>query len=277
MRAPEYTITDENYYEYMPRIGSEVAKRAILGLSQVYTAQYKPVPGPNRLAYNIFSISMFFDTTKNRLFVTYRLDDSRVSSIRTPDRELYNRINDEINMVAKDEDIKVSIIGIPTSKPEYDIARPYGITRQNPQYIRTDTEFMWNFVPGPNETSYRYFVQNEARLKDDIRKLNMHPRTVNEYFTNVNKINKKYIQDRPIPRYDLAFRMYKRFYKYYFGSEPKEVEDWRAFTIYIDITHDVEEEKAQKFIHDEGKIFYFERVEEYIKQWGRDHGKDVPN
>lgn len=276
MRKQEYVITDENYYEFIPDIGSDVVHKVIEGLSEVYTAIYKPVPEPNYLAYNLLSISMFFDTAKNRLFLTYRLDDARTVGIKASDKELYNRIYDKVYMITKEQDIKLSVIGVPTSKPEYSDDRSYGITRQNSKYIKVDTESMWSIKPGPKELEYTYFIQNDARLKDDIRKKNLHPKKVDEYFDAVNKINNKYLI-KSHPEYDLAFNTYKKSYKHYFDTEPKEIEDWRAFTIYIDITHNVETEQSYAYDHDYGKVIDFYKVEEYIKQWGRDHGRYVPN
>jgi len=276
MRRLEYTINDINYYKYLPEIGSDTVKKIINALRNVYTATYRPILKPTKYAYNSLSVSMFFDTTKNKLVVTYRLDDER-ALLKVSDRELYNRIYDELITITKVHDIEVEIIGVPTSKPEYSRGRSYGIERQNLQYIRVDTEYMWTIVPGPNRLPYRFFIQNTARLNDDIRKQNMHPKKVEEYFRFVNKINERYVEGQDNPDYDRAFRAYRRIYRYYFKTEPKEVEDWRAFSVYIHITHNSRKEQLQEQEHDRGKILEFEKVKEYIKQWGRDHGRWVPD
>lgn len=277
MRRLEYTINDDNYYKYLPEMGSDTVKEIVRALRNVYTATYRPIWLPTKYAYNTLSVSMFYDTTKNKLVVTYRLDDDRIIGIKASDRELYNRIYDDLIKITKIHDVELAIIGLPTSKPEYSRGRSYGVERQNIQYLRVDTEYMWTIVPGPNKLKFTYFIHNTARLQDDIRKQNMHPKKVEEYFRFVDKINAKYITGHDFPDYDKAFRVYQRIYRYYFKTEPKKVEDWRSFSIYIHINHNVRTEEAQRYEHDRGRWIDFENVKEFIKRWGREHGRWVPD
>jgi hypothetical protein len=279
MRSRADMINDDNYYMYMIDIGEDIIINKIIDtLRDIYTANFKIVPEPNFLAYNLLSVNMFYDTRINRLYITYRLDDARSVGLHNVyDSQIYNKILDKLNMVSKEQDIRVSVIGTPTALPQDSLNRSYGIIRHDQFHLRADTEYMWTIEQGPYNDRYRtYFIENTNKLKDNISKNRTKPEDINEYFNKVNRINQKFINDKTEINYKKAFKEYSKLYKSYFNDTPKEVEEWRVISIYIDVTHDVEKEKLQPFEHDRGHIIYPERVKEYIRQWAIDHGKEVP-
>ena len=271
MRSKSCQITDDNYYEFMPDIGSDTVEKILNALREVYVASYIPVPEPNELAYNTLSISMFYDTKYNRLYLTYKLDKDRTVAIRKSDKELYNRIYDKVMMIAKEQDIKLSIIGLPTAIPENSNNRSYGRISQNGKYIRIDTQTIWRNIPGPDDIPYDWFIQNRPLLEDDIRKKNMHPRDVQEYCNRVVELNKNYLLSGG-DMYE-AFNDYKDIYNEYFDKELTPIEEWRAFTIYINVIHDFEKERLEDEDHDMGHVYDFDKVRKFIVEWGVEHGK----
>jgi hypothetical protein len=273
-RKKEYMINDTNYYKFMVDIGSDVVEYFLNALREIYVATFLPKPEPNFLAYNLLSISMFYDTSINRLFVTYRLDDDRTQGIRMSDCEIYNRVYDKLYMITKDQDIKLSIVGEPARLPEFSNGRAYGITSLNSERLRIATRSLWTNIPGPHDTIYSRFLEDKSMLQDDIRKNNMDSSDVARYCQEVVGINKRYL-DTDYPKYNDAFDAYAYTYKNYFGRTLKKVEEWRAFTIYIDVTHDVDAEKINDPDHDMGRVLEFERVKEYIREWAIAHNKEV--
>lgn len=276
-RPKSMIINDDNYFEYCTDIFNDTIWSVLLGLREFYTARFSFVPKPNYLAYNLMSISMFMDVNTQRMYLTYTLDFDRSVGLRVPDEDLYNNVYDKVKMIQKDYDIKASIIGTPTSKPEYSLNRSYGIIRENNKgKLRIDTQTLWENIPGPKDTKYSWFVQNKAQLQDDIRKNNMHPSQVAEYCQQVIEINKQYL-DIAHPRYQVAFQQYQHLYKETFGRDLKPVEDWKIITVYFDVLHDSDAEFAQDEYHDMGSAPNFKEVREYIVEWAREHHKSLPS
>lgn len=273
MRDKFSMINDDNYYEFMVDIGEEVVRRVLSPLADIYTAVYTPVPAPNYLAYNLMSVSMFYDTKYSKLYVTYKLDEDRLLSVRQYDSRIYRSINKNIETVQRDEDILVEVVGEPISKPEY--GRQYSLGDMVVyRPIKVDTEFMWNIIPGPYDKSFPYFVSNVERFKDNIRRNNVSIDKVQEYLNKVVDINKRYI-DKTDPDYERGFKKFANAYKRYLNYTPRIVEEWRGFTIYIDVKHDTIAEKLDNPKHDRGHIEHPERIKQYITTWAIAHGKRV--
>ena len=267
-------INDDNYYVYMKDIWTDTAWELITALRDIYVADFYPVPEPNFLAYNLMSISFFFNTKYQRLYMTYKLDDNRTVKVRTPDEIIYNKIYDRLRCIPRDNDIKLSIIGVPTAIPENSMNRSYGNVRESYANLRIDTQTIWTNIPGPKGTHYTYFIEDASRLKDDIAKKNMSDEEVQEYCNKVVQLNKQYIQI-PIPDYYLAFNKYKELYKEYFDRDLYPIEEWRRFTLYFDVKHNYDEENLDKEYHNIGHIHNWDRVKQYIIDYAIAHGKIV--
>ena len=274
MARKKNDITDDNYYMYMIDIGADIVKKILDGLGEKYVATFVPVPEPNILAYNLMTISLFLDTERPRLFVTYKLDQDRTVGLRCSDTELYNRVYDKLHMIIRDQDLPITIIGEPTRLPEFSLNRQYGSQDQENKYLRSFTQSMWTITPGPNTSKYTYFIENRDQWKDDIRKVNAKPEDITRYLADVENINSTYINISN-PDYQSAFNDYKILYKNYFDRDLKEVEEWRQITIFIDVRHDFKAEQEEGQFH-ESKIEHFERVSQYIREWAVAHGKPVP-
>lgn len=272
MRKNEYIITDDNYYDFMVDIGEDVVRKILSTIADIYSADYRPVPYPNPLAYNTMSISLFYDTKYGKLYVTYKLDEGRLEAVKVYDSEIYARVNKNIQTIQRDQDIVVGIVGEPASKPKY--SRHYPYTSTNMYYpLEVNTEFFWNYIPGPENKEYPFFIGNTNTLKDNIRKNNIHPKTVQEYFDKVIEINQTYLSNMSNMQYELAFKKYISASKTYMKYIPRVVEEWRSITIYIDVRHDTHAEKLNSIDHKRGKLEYPERIRQYIIDWAREHGK----
>lgn len=267
-------INDDNYYVYMKDIWNDAACELVSALRDIYVADFYPVPEPNFLAYNLMSISFFFNTKYQRLYMSYKLDENRVVKLRTPDKIIYNKIYDKLKSIPVDYDIKLSIIGTPTAMPENSMNRSYGNVREAHNNLRIDTQTIWTNVPGPKGTHYTYFIEDASRLKDDIAKKNMSDEEVQEYCNKVVQLNKQYIQI-PNPDYYLAFSKYKVLYKEYFDRDLYPIEEWRRFTLYFDVMHDYDEESLDREYHNTGHVHNWERVKQYIIDYATAHGKPI--
>ena len=284
-------ITDENYFEYLIPIGRDVVDYVIAGLREKYTAVYRPVPEYNPLAYNILSISMYFDTDYSTLYITYKLDENRKVAVKASDKELYNRIYDKMHMIDKEQDITMHIVGEPS------IADNYLRKRENPKLdidkncLRLGTRSVWDVRDKEYGRITSYLVENKALYEDQLRKLkikinqedisdiekqNQYNEIQSNFCKNVIKLNKRYIWV-PKPDEHKAFKEFSTIYKNYYNNELKEVEEWKGFTIYIDVTHDYDEERLDPQIHNIGRFLEKERVEKYIAKWGHDHDRWVPD
>jgi len=273
-RSKTDMINDDNYYIFMQDIWNDAAWELITALRDIYVADFIPVREPNYLAYNLMSISFFFNTQYQRLYMTYKLDEDRVIKVKTPDRIIYNMIYDRLKSIPRDNDIALSVIGVPTAIPENSMNRSYGVVRQTHNNIRIDTQTMWSIVPGPKGTKYSYFIEDSSRLQDDIRKKNMSDEDIQEYCSKVVQLNKQYIQVLH-PDYNQAFDKYKILYKEYFGRDLYPVEEWRRFTLYFDVKHDYAGESLDEEYHNIGHVEDWWRVKQYIIDYATAHGKPV--
>lgn len=306
-RKLSQVINDENYFEYIIPIGRDAVEYIVRGLQEKYTAKFTVRMEPNYLMDNLITVSMFFDTQRNRLYLTYKLDRDRVIALRAYDSELFNRVFDNLQKwIVRDYDIKLSIVGDPTSLPEYSLNREYGNVDMNDLYLRNCTQYLWT-INGlePNGASYTYFVDNRNMLIDDIKKRlvreSVHKTIIDnkpvydfttpedimpEFNARVNEINEKYnfyrnrMPDDPegiiFRDYNAAFAEYQNIYNEYFNRIPENIPEWKAFTISINVEHDFNSEKMDYQDHPCGRYINPDEVEHYIAKWGYDHGKYVP-
>lgn len=285
MRQNSTVIDDKNYYEFMVDIGEDTVKRVISSIADIYIARYRPVPELNYLAYNTMSVSMFLDTRYSTLYVTYKLDKDRKTALDNIDDKIYRTVNKAIETIQRDYDITVNIVGDPIKQPEFgkdypimgssDLSPDYVIGGRRPYagFIRVDTEYLWNIIQGPYDRVYPFFIQNKATLEDNIRRNKLTSDEVQEYFDKVVDINWNYIQATPDPDHVKAFKKYISLNKKTFNFTPKIVEDWRQFTIYINVDHDTIAESANSPDHDRGILDHGERIREYIIDWAKKHHK----
>ena len=187
----------------------------------------------------------------------------------------YKKVNKTIDTIQRDYDIVVNIVGDPIRLPQFGHDYPIMGTTDMSDYgkIEVATEFLWNIIPGPYDITYPFFIQNKARLEDNIRKNNLSSEKVQEYFNKVIEINKTYINDSETPDHVKAFKKYITLNKKTFGYAPKIVEEWRQFTIYIDVTHNFKEENYNSPDHDRGYLDNAGRIREYIIDWAKKHHK----
>jgi hypothetical protein len=278
MRSRSNVINDDNYYEFMVDIGNDIIKNIISSLSEIYTARYVPVKELNYLAYNTMSISIFLDTTYSKLYVTYKLDEGRKEALRYSDKYIYRRVNNNLRYIQRDQDLLLSVVGEPSNKKEYivDYNKYKDVHTDLWKPLRMDTEFLWYVIPGPkNNKQYPLFLDSRQRLKDNIRKNNMHPKDVQKYINKVVEINKTYLSNTSNLQIERAFNKYINLNKTTFDYTPRIVEEWRGFTIYIDITHNTEAEKLNSIDHNYGELLHPERIPQYIRDWAIIHGKRV--
>ena len=301
-------ITDDNYFEYLIPIGSSAVEYIVRALQEVYTAKFIVKMKPNFLMDNLLTISMFFDTKRNRLYLSYKLDKDHIIAVRASDIELYNRIYSYTHtQLIDDYSIGVSFIGDQVDKPENTHFREYG-NDMNDLYLRNSTQFMWTIETKPNGNKYTYFIENRDILEDDLRKrlikdswdistiiedgvekeikTRKTPKDIMpEYNEKVFEINKKYDLskvDGPASTaviygdYDGAFEEYQSVYNEYFERTPEKVPEWKAFTVFVSVEHNFDQEKIAYEQHPYGKFINPEETEHYIAKWAHDHGKYVP-
>ena len=246
---------------------------------------------------NLFTISMFFDTQRNRLYLTYKLDQDRHIGLNVYDSEIYNRIFDNLQwQLTKDYQIGLTIVGDPTSKLENSRGREYKGNDTTSLFLRNDTQYLWTILgQAPHGAPYTYFVQNRNMLIDDIKKrfakdswkteviddeevqVPIIPEDIMpEYNEAVLDINSRYNFQDPNVDYDVAFDEYQTIYNNYFNRIPENIPEWKAFTIYVNIDHIVEQEKMNYQDHPRGKYKNPEEVEHYIAKWAYDHGRPIP-
>jgi hypothetical protein len=108
---------------------------------------------------------------------------------------------------------------------------------------------------------------------DNIGKNKIPQEKVLEYFNKVMELNKSYLLNEPDPDYTKVFKKYISIHKKYLKYSPRIVEDWRQFTIYINVMHDFEAERLNSPDHDNGYLYNRERIKEYIKDWAKKHHK----
>ena len=143
-RKLSQVINDENYFEWIIPIGQSAVEYIIRGLQERYTARFTVRMEPNYIMDNLMTVSMFFDTQINRLYLTYKLDRDRLISVRAYDKELYNRIFDNLqSQLVNDYDIGLTIVGDPTSLREYSLGREYRGNGLNSLFIRNYAQYLW--------------------------------------------------------------------------------------------------------------------------------------
>lgn len=302
-RKLSQVINDENYFEWIIPIGQSAVEYIIRGLQERYTARFTVRMEPNYIMDNLMTVSMFFDTQINRLYLTYKLDRDRLISVRAYDKELYNRIFDNLqSQLVNDYDIGLTIVGDPTSLREYSLGREYRGNGLNSLFIRNYAQYLWkidNLVSDTKEkTSYTYFVENRSMFQDDLNKRMIKdsrdehheiviPKDIMpEYIEKVKKINEKYKfyrneipgdpDDTIFRDYNAAFAEYQNIYNEYFDRIPENIPEWKGFTISINVDHDFDKEKGDYQDHPYGKFKNPDEVEHYIAKWAHDHGKYVP-
>ena len=164
-RTGNKVITDENYYYWMIPIGFDVTNYVIDGIRDKYVATYYPRSYPNDLAWDVLSISFFYDTQRGVLYITYKLDMGRNSMLVPNDTELYQRIyNNIMTWARRENNIPIFIIGDPNQKPEYSFHEMYDGPDNEQFYLKQDTQFLWNINQGPKNSYYQYFITNRETL-----------------------------------------------------------------------------------------------------------------
>lgn len=296
-RKLSQVIDDENYFEWIIPIGQTAVDYIIDALRDKYTANFKVEMSPNYLMDNLLTISMFFDTQRNRLYLTYKLDIERHIALRVYDTELWNRIFDKLQwQLTNDYQITLSVVGDPTDKPERSRGREYKGNDITSLFLRNDTQYLWTILgQEPNGNPYTYFVENRNMLIDDIKKrlvkdswktevidgenvkVPIIPEDIMpEYNVEVLEINSRYNFQDPNIDYNAAFAEYQNVYNKYFNRIPENIPEWKSFTIFVNVDHDEDAERMDYYDHPRGKYLNPEEVEHYIAKWGYDHGKYVP-
>ena len=72
-RSKTDMINDDNYYIFMQDIWNDAAWELITALRDIYVADFIPVREPNYLAYNLMSISFFFNSENQNALEPPRL------------------------------------------------------------------------------------------------------------------------------------------------------------------------------------------------------------
>ena len=300
-RKLSQVINDINYFEWIIPIGQAAVEYIIRGLQEKYTAKFTVRMEPNYLMDNLLTISMFFDTKRNRLYLTYKLDRDRAIALKAYDSELFNRIFDNLqSQLINDYDVRLTVVGEPTDLPEYSLNREYRGNDMNSLYLGNSTQFLWT-INGlePKGASYTYFVENRSILEDDIRKRLVKDSRVEEtiieegeekiiyvpvtpkdimpeYNDAVKDINLRYDFNDPNVDYNAAFAEYQNLYWEYFKRIPENLPEWKGFTISINVDHDFDAERMDYQDHPYGKFVNPDEVEHYIAKWAHDHDKYVP-
>ena len=271
-RGKTEVITDDNYFEYVIPIAKDTINYIVKALrNDCYVATFTPKPKTNELALNTMSISFFFDVDYNRLYVNYVLDKDRFIAVRYSDRQIYNHIYDHLKMIQKDYDIKLSIIGEPTRIPENSRGLANYLVDQEANVIRVSTRSIWDITPAPKGKVTSYFIENKNLLNDDIRKYNISRDLQMDFCKDVDALNREYMHE-PHPDLHEVFDRYNNIYNHYFDKQLKSVEDWKTFTLFLDVRHDFEKEKIDDpLCHDNGKFVKTERIDEYLENWRKSH------
>lgn len=288
-RKLSQVIDDENYFEWVIPIAQSAVEYIVEALREKYTAKFTVRLEPNYLMDNLMTVSMFFDTQRNRLYLRYKLDKDRNISFGN-DVILYNNIYDGLySALINDFFVRLSIIGDPTDVPENTRNRYYGKQDMTNICLRNDTQFLWNVLgEEPRGSSNKYFVQNRDILVDDIEKRLVKDSwnedgecvTPKDIMTNYNnevlEINNNYDFTNGNVDYDAAFAEYQNIYNKYFNRIPESIPEWKGFTISINVEHNFAEEQSGDERHNRGIFVNPNDVSHYLTKWAKDHGKYVP-
>ena len=262
MRKKSDTITDENYFDWMALMGKDLIKYIVYSLQDVYSAQYIVREDYNILAGNFLSFCMYYDIKHNLMYLYYKLDEERFSA-PVYDRELYNRIFDGARNICKDYDIKLQIIGTPTTKQENSRNRANPKVDQENQVLRPYTTALWYISPKGNPRPY--FIENQALAHDEFFRLGNSEEDWLRYVSEVENLNEQF--NLPGDEYEdfpAIWESYSRIYNSYYGKDPETFDPNKVINIYVDVEHNPGAEKSYSEIHDRGHFLNPEKISEII-------------
>lgn len=262
MRKKSDTITEENYFDWMAEMCRDLVQYVVYGLQDVYTAQYIVREEYNELAGNFLSLSMYFDIKHNVMYLYYILDKQR-GSVPVYDRELYNRIFDSANNICKDYDIRLQIIGTPTTKQENSNNRANIKVDQENQMLRPYVTALWYISPKGNPRPY--FIESQDISHDEFFR---NGNTIDDwklYTGKIEEINSNF--NLPGDEYEdfpAIWEAYRRVYNNYYGKDPEVVDTNKVINIYVDVQHFIDKERSYSEIHDRGHFLNPEKISEIV-------------